>query len=123
MMKNYSYIILPKYEKSFFEQINDFFNDGIPLIQNYDDVFKSEFYLDFLMDFLFLNNMDFVKLENNNLYIKYTTEKMQIFARYNFLSQNPSLQTNNERSLLLDIIVSTGWLKSYFRLYPNEFGL
>ena len=56
-------------------------------------------------------------MENINEY------KYKIFERYNYLSKHPSKETNEERNLLLDIIINTDYIKEYFELYPNEFGL
>lgn len=49
--------------------------------------------------------------------------KHDIFERYNFLSNNPSKETNYERNLLLDVIVNNGWINEYFELYPSKYGL
>lgn len=49
--------------------------------------------------------------------------KYEIFERYNYLSKHPTKETNEERNLLLDVIVNNNYLTEYSELYPNDFGL
>ena len=49
--------------------------------------------------------------------------KNQIFALFNDMEKNPTVENYSYRNRLFNIIVKNGWLAEYMKLYKNEFGL
>jgi len=65
------------------------------------------------------NNLNIPLVDENEDNI--TEYKNQVFERYNFLSNNPTKNTNKERCILLDIIANNNWYDEYCERYKERY--